>query len=205
MRKWTKIELYIWLIFITSAIFNSFGNRARGSHGFSSCNNLSECLLFFTDLSTTSEVRGYFSASVCRKINGTAFVTTSPILLPSVNKYQYRSNLRDGLRNATATIFLKHYISNFRYRLPTLFMTCDLWPAKKPCRFSHASGYLTLLVNKIRGKNNLDTATTYTSITGPQNKHCETILELYLNFKAKLNFSLDHIFNYIMPPWQKKS
>lgn len=134
-------------------------------------------------------------------------MTTSPILLPSVNKYQYRSNLRDGLRNATATIFLKHYISNFRY--PNFIydlwsVTCDLWPAIKTCRFSHASGYLTFLVNKIRGKNNLDTATTYTSITGPQNKHYETILELYLNFKAKLNFSLDHIFNYIMPPWQKK-
>ena len=81
-------------------------------------------------------------------------------------------------------------------------MTCDL--QKKTCRFSHASGYLTLLVNKIRVKNNLDTATSYTSITGPQNKHYETMLELYLNFKAKLNFSLDHIFNYIMPLWQKK-
>ena len=45
---------------------------------------------------------------------------------PSVNKYQYRSNLQDVLRNATVTVFLKHYISNLRYCLPTLFMTCDL-------------------------------------------------------------------------------
>ena len=54
-------------------------------------------------------------------------------------------------------------------------------------------------------ENNLDTASSYTSITGPQNTHYEIILELYLNFKAKLTFSLDYIFNYIMPPWQKRS
>ena len=69
-------------------------------------------------------------------------MSTSPRLLPSVNKYQYRSNLQDVLRNATATVFLKHYISNLRYRLPTLFMTCDLWPAKTNCRETDARSYL---------------------------------------------------------------
>ena len=81
---------------------------------------------FPNNLSTTSEVSGYFSVFVCRKINGTALVTTSPLLLPSVNKYQYRPNLQDVLRKATVTVFLKHYISNLRYRLPTLFMARDL-------------------------------------------------------------------------------
>ena len=57
---------------------------------------------------------------------------------PSVNKYQYRSNLQDVLRNATVTVFLKHYISNLRYCLPTLFMTCDLWPSKeRPAEILH--------------------------------------------------------------------
>ena len=61
-------------------------------------------------------------------IKDTAFVTTSRLLFPSVNKYQYRTNLKDILqdilRNATA--FLQHYITKCKFRLPTLSMTCDL-------------------------------------------------------------------------------
>ena len=93
---------------------------------FPLCNNLSSVFFFSNNLSTTSEVSGYFSVFVCRKINGTALVTTSPLLLSSVNKYQYRPNLQDVLRKAIVTVFLKHYISNLRYRLPTLFMARDL-------------------------------------------------------------------------------
>ena len=57
-------------------------------------------------------------------------MTTSRVLFPSVNKYQYRTNLedilQDILRNATTTVFLQHYITKFKFRLPTLSMTCDL-------------------------------------------------------------------------------
>ena len=57
-------------------------------------------------------------------------MTTSRLLFPSVNKYQYRTNLedilQDILRNATTTVFLQHYITKFKFRLPTLSMTCDL-------------------------------------------------------------------------------
>ena len=55
---------------------------------------------------------------------------TEKLIFPSVNKYQYRTNLedilQDILRNATTTVFLQHYITKFKFRLPTLSMTCDL-------------------------------------------------------------------------------
>ena len=138
MRKWTKIELYIWLTFINSAILASENEHVFHT-GIPLCNNLSSVSYFST--TSAPQVRLGILLRFCLSEDncGTAFVTTSPLLLPSVNKYQYRSNLQDVLRNATATVFLKHYISNSRYRLPTLFMTCDLWPmtcnlwpAKKP-------------------------------------------------------------------------
>ena len=65
-------------------------------------------------------------------IKDAALVSTSRLLFLSANKYQYRRNLEDFLqdirRNATATVFLQKYTSKFKFRLPTLSMTCNLWP-----------------------------------------------------------------------------
>ena len=53
-------------------------------------------------------------------------MTTSRLLFPSVNKLDLEDILQDILRNATATVFLQHYITEFKFRFPTLSMTCDL-------------------------------------------------------------------------------
>ena len=81
-------------------------------------------------------------------------MTTSRLLFPSVNKCPYRTNLedilQDILRNATATVFLQLYITKFKFRLPALSMTCDLWPvtsdlqktpAEKKATYSSRRGY----------------------------------------------------------------
>ena len=53
-------------------------------------------------------------------------MTTSRLLFPGVNKLDLEDILQDILRNATATVFLQHYITKFKFRLPTLSVTCDL-------------------------------------------------------------------------------
>ena len=99
------------------------------------------------------------AVSVKRSIDGcyikdAAFVSTSRLLFLSVNKYQYRRNLedilQDILRNVIATLFLQKYISKFKFRLPTLSMTCNLWPPEETCR--EINDILKILREKMNNK-----------------------------------------------------